>query len=270
MEAASMSRTLNLAKRTLALGRNLHKLGCDGEAIRLLGQLAGWRQLPGELAEETQSRLGEIRLRYHQYAQARRHLAAALLHRPDNAQGHFRLAAAFAADEEDHAQAAYQHYKRSLQLDPNQPDCLGDFGLLALKLGKEEEGLWALRRAVELAPDDPEIVAKLSDGLCQCGQVEEARLTLRAALFRNSRSYAFHKLWNNFRFQRAQEAQQAARQFGPGSSESDEPVLLPFVPGGGAETPPPHPRRRLRLDRTSPLSPPHTPRQARVPDRKHA
>lgn len=265
-----MSRTLNLAERTLARGRNLQELGCDGEAIRLLGQLAGWRQLPAEVAEETQSRLAAIHLRHQQYAQARRHLTAALLHRPDNARCHYELATAYDTDEKAQALAAYEHYQQSLELLPNQPDCLSDFGLLALRLGKKEEGLRALRRAVELAPDDPGIVGKLIEGLRQCRQFEEARWTLRAALFRNSRNDAFHKLWNDFRFQRAQEAQQAARQFNGNLSEDDEPMVLPFVPGGAADAPRTPHRRRLRLDGASPFSPPHTPRQARLPDRKHA
>ena len=265
-----MSRTLNLAERTLALGRNLHQLGCDGEAIRLLGRLAGWQHLPAEVAEETQSRLADLRLRNQQYAQARRHLAAALLHRPDNARGHYQLATAFDPDEKDQVQAAYEHYQRSLQLDPKQPDCLSDFGLLALKLDKQEEGLQALRRAVELAPDDPCVVNRLAEGLLQCGQFEEARRTLLAALFRNSQNYAFHKLWNDFRFQRAHEAQQAARQLGENRAEGDEPVVLPFVHGEDADAPKTPQRRRLRLDGASPFTPPHTPRQAPLPDRKHA
>jgi Tfp pilus assembly protein PilF len=267
MEAASMSRTLNLAERTLAQGRNLHELGCDGDALRILGRLAAWRQLPSAVAEETQTCLAEIRLSHQQFAQARRHLTAVLLHRPDDARGHYRLAAAFDADEKDQAQAAYEHYQRSLQLDPDQPDCLGDFGLLALKLGKEEEGLRALRRAVELAPDEPRITGKLIDGLCQCGRLEEARLTLRAALFRNSRNYAFQKLWNDFRFERAYETQQAAQQIAGRSSEGDEPVFLPFLRLAGTRTPK---TQRVRRDGASPLSPPHSPRQARIPDRKHA
>ena len=260
-----MSRTLNLAERTLARGRNLHEVGCDGEALRILGRLAGWRQLPSAVAEETQACLAAIRLCHKQFAQARRHLTAVLLHRPNDARGHYQLASAFDAEEKDQARAAYQHYQRSLQLDPNQPDCLGDFGLLALKLGKEEEGLRSLRRAVELAPDDPGVVGKLIEGLGQCGRLEEARLTLRAALFRNSRNHAFHKLWNDFRFQRAHEAQQAARQIDESSSERDEPVVLPFLRLAGSP-----PRRRIRRDGASPYSPPHPLRHARIPDRKHA
>jgi Flp pilus assembly protein TadD len=224
-----MSRTLNLADGVLALGRNLQELGRDEDALRILGRLAGWQTVPSEVAEQTHARLAELHLRHYQYAQARRHLAAALIHRPDNARYHYRLAAAFDDAEKGQSQAAYEHYCQSLELDAEQVDCLGDFGLLALKLGKDQEGLRALRRAVELAPDDPAAVGKLVEGLRRCEQLEAARTALRTALFRNPRNQAFQKLWSDFRFQQAAEAQQAARQRDYEYLEMDEPVLLPFL-----------------------------------------
>src|SRR5207245_3321779 len=168
-------------------------------------------------------------MRHCQFAQARRHLAALLVLRPDNPQYHYLLAGAFDPDKEDSAEAACEHYRRSLELDPNQADCLSDFGLLALRLGKDEEGLQALRRAVELAPDDPGVVGKLAEGLARSGKLEEARLTLRAAFFRNSRNHAFRKLWNDFRFREVCADQQAARQTREASPQQDEPGLLPFL-----------------------------------------
>src|SRR5689334_11449887 len=136
-----MSKTLNLADRVLARGRHLHELGYQRDAQRMLGRLANWQQLPASVAEETQARLADIQLRNGQYAQARRHLTAALAHRPDNARYHYLLATALDANERDQAQTAYEHYQRSLELDPNQADCLSDFGLLALSLRRDEEGL---------------------------------------------------------------------------------------------------------------------------------
>src|SRR5439155_17304165 len=114
-----------------------------------------------------------------------------------------------------------------------QADCLSDFGRLALRLGKEEEGFQALRQAVALAPDNPAVVGKLAEGLRSCGQFEEARLTLWAALFRNPRSPAFHKLWNDYRFRQAWVAQQAARGSWETAPETEEPVVLPLWDGAG-------------------------------------
>jgi Tfp pilus assembly protein PilF len=225
-----MSKTLKLADRVLALGRNFQELGRDEDALRVLGRLAGWRQLPADVAEQTHARLAEISFRHGQFPQARRHLQAVLVRRPNNARYHYWFAVAFDGDEKSQNQVAYDHYRRSLELDPQQVDCLSDFGLLALKLGKDEEGLQALRRAVELAPDDADtVVGKLVEGLRFCGQLEEARQTLRRGLFRNPRNSAFHKLWNEMRFQRAYEAQQAGFRRGDGCPDIEEPILLPYL-----------------------------------------
>ena len=72
-------------------------------------------------------------------------------------------------------------------LDADQPRYLGDFGILALCLGHNEEGLAALRRGVDLAPDDPEAVGKLVEGLCLAEQPAEARLALEVLLPRLTR-----------------------------------------------------------------------------------
>ena len=58
-----MSMTLNLVDRLLAAGRNLHKLGREQDALHIFSRLSGFRQLPAEVAEETQVRLAEISLR---------------------------------------------------------------------------------------------------------------------------------------------------------------------------------------------------------------
>ncbi|HLJ97162.1 MAG TPA: tetratricopeptide repeat protein [Gemmataceae bacterium] len=221
-----MSRTLNLADHVLAKGRQLHQLGRDHDALGLLSRLAGWQDLPAEVVQETHTCLADIRMSHGQFAQARRHLGVLLAHRPNHPRYHYLLALAVDGEGSGSALAAHEHYRRSLELDPDQPDCLSDFGLVALRLGNEEEGLQALRRAVELVPDDPNLVGKLADGLYRCGRVDEARWALRAALFRNPRNHQFHKLWNDFRFRQVCDAQESSRQTGVASPQPDEPVLL--------------------------------------------
>lgn len=265
-----MSRTLNLADRVLALGRRFQELGRAADALRMLGRLAGWRQLSAAVAEETQARLADLRMHHGQFAQARRHLAALIAHRPDHARYHYQLATAFDIDHKGSAQAAYEHYQRSLALDPNQADCLSDFGLLALKLGKEAEGLHALGRAVELAPDDSAVVGKLVEGLRRRGQLDEARLTLRAALFRNPRKQEFHKLWNDFRFQQACAVQQGAGQMHGVLPGTDEPVVLPFVGPADHAVPTARDRTRARPDWIAAFSPRSACGPARATDEKRA
>lgn len=263
-----MSRTLNLVEQLLSRGRKLHELGRTGDALVVLSRLGGLRELPAEAAEETQARLGEIQLGRRKYIRARRHLAAALTHQPESAKYHRQMASAFDSPEKADEERSLEHYRQSLQCDPKQPRCLGEFGLLALRLGQVEEGLQALRRAAELAPDEPEVVGRLAEGLRQADQIEEARGVLQSARFRHPRDRRFHKLWNDFQFCCLHEAQQDAYHE-DGNDTANDPMLLPFVCAAhepeepGSDNPP-------RRDAPAKLQGPHAPRIAPLSDRKHA
>jgi tetratricopeptide (TPR) repeat protein len=265
-----MSRTLNLADRLLALARLFEAMGRSQDALRLLARLAGFRNLPTDKAAETQARLGRLHLRRGRYKQARRHLAAALAYRPDNATYHYQLATAYDQDEDGDPQTAFVHYRQALDLKPDQPDCLADFGLLAICLGNDEDGLKSLRKAADLAPADPDILGKLLEGLCQLERPQEARFLLRDALFRNPRHSGFRKLWSDFRFQRLREEQEAARRSDEvGQGTGTRRMLLPFLRPTD-DVPTPAGRKRFRFDGASLPAPPHIPWPVNLPDRKHA
>src|SRR5262245_29785423 len=123
-----MDATLNLFDRALAIGRRYHELGRFTDAARVLNRLAAFRDLPADAAEEAQARLAELSLKRHRFRRARRHLAAALSHRPDSARYHFLLASALRADEQPDYERAAQHYRRSLEIEPDQVKCHGDYG----------------------------------------------------------------------------------------------------------------------------------------------
>jgi Flp pilus assembly protein TadD len=261
---------LNLVDRLLARGRKYHKVGREHDALVLLSRLARFGELPADVAEETQDRLAEIQLRRRQFVRARRHLTAALLYRPDSARYHYLLATACDTDNKRDDQRALEHYRRSLQLDPDQPRCLCGLGMLAIRLGQAEEGLQSLKQAAELAPDEPHVVGKLAEGLCEAGQPEEARRVLRSARFRNPRDRRFLRLWNEFQFRQLREAQEAARH-GDVSGDGDEaPMLLPFVRPAHHSGDRLGGHRVIRLDAGSPPAAPHWPWPARRSDRKHA
>lgn len=264
-----MSKTLNLADQLLAMGRNFQSIGREHDALRILGRLSGLRQLPAEVSEEAQQRLAEMLLRAGRWVRARRHLTALLTQRPDSARYHYLMAGALDGDERSNPRRAAEHYRQSLRLDPKQPKCLGEFGLLALRLGEIEEGLSALRRAVELAPNDPEVVGRLVEGLRQEGMFEEARGAARAGLFRNPRDRRFQKLWNDFQFQQLREEQEAQRHGDdPRHVRQSGPRLLPFVRPEG--TPTSTGRPLVRRDASSQPQPPHAPQPGWVPGKKHA
>lgn len=251
-----MSMMLNLADRLLAIGRNYQTLGRTHDAAVTLKRLAGLRELPPEVVEEAQARLGEIQLDRAKYSRARRHLAAALRCHPDSARYHYLMALAIDSSDKGDPQRAAEHYRRSLELEPEQPLCLGRYGSLLLTLGKRDEGLECLRRAVDLAPSDPDAVSKLAAGLRLGGQLDEARAVLREAMFRNNRDARFRRLWNDFQFQQARQVQETKRI---GIDPEAGPVLLPFVrpeTASAGETTRLPGGRTIRLDTAAPLSAP--------------
>src|SRR5262245_7487701 len=142
-----MSRTLNLVDNLLAMARNYQELHRDREAVRLLRRLASFPEMAAQVVEEVQLRLGEIYLRHKNYRRARRHLSVALLYGSQNPRYHFLLATAFDSPVRPDARRAFEHYRISIRLDPEQPRCLADYGLLALRLGKLRTGLTALKKA---------------------------------------------------------------------------------------------------------------------------
>jgi Tfp pilus assembly protein PilF len=261
-----MSRTLNLVDRLLTLGRHLQEIGRECDALQVLGRLSALQDLPADIAEETHIRLAEMKLRAHDYRAAQRHLSAALGHNPANARYHYWLATALDADDDADPAKALEHFERSLEIDPDQADCLSDYGLLALCVDREDEGLEALKRAASLEPDDPEIIGKLVEGLSELGELEEARQTLRAALFRNSRDACFQKLWSDFQFQQLWEAQARERAEIPELDAADEePIILAFDRPAIPFVRPAATRKVVRHDGAAVFGDPHL-----WPGKKHA
>jgi Tfp pilus assembly protein PilF len=263
-----MSMTLNLIDRLLARGRDLQKLGRDRDAVRVLRRLAGFQELPAEAAAETQARLAELHLRRRKYPRARRNLAAVLRHRPESAHYHHLMATAIDAEDTGDPQRAARHYRRALQLDPNRPECLLDYGLFNLREGRTEAGLTCLRRAVELAPEEPETLGRLADGLIQAGREDEARTALQAALFRHPRDARFRQLWSDFQFHQRAREQRAARGKKMRETVAEEPVLLPFGLAERTAGPVRVGSRVVRSDGPAPT--PQGPHTARRSNRRHA
>jgi tetratricopeptide (TPR) repeat protein len=144
------------------------------------------------------------------------------------------------------------HYRRTLELDPDNVAALLEAGLLALHLGRSDEGLGWLRRALELAPDEPGTLARVARGLSQAGRADEARAALRAALFRRPRDGRFRRLWDDFQFQQLRQRQEFERlQRASDLAFPDGPVLLPFVRPADPATP------RPRHDGPATLPAPH-------------
>jgi len=257
-----MSMTLNLADRLLALGRRYRRLGRTQDALKVFERLAAFRSLEPAVAEETQVQLAEIYLKRCRYPKARRHLAAALVHQPKNAFYHYLMARALEADEKADRQRAAEHFRKSLSLEPNQADCLSQFGLLAIRIGQTEEGLRCLRRAMKLESHDPEIVSRLAEGLQEEGLHDEARRVLQTALFNNARDSRFRQLWNDYQFRELHREQEQKRNR-PDSISAEGGSVLPFVRTLTGRMPNSSNRKILRRDPPSRPTPPHTARSGR-------
>jgi tetratricopeptide (TPR) repeat protein len=251
---------LNLVDSLLEKSQQMHKLGRAGDAEQILRSLGEFRKLPAEVAEMSQAMLGEIYLKRRRFRRARRCLTAALSHRPDCALYHYQIAQAWREDDKGDNERAIEHFERSLELDPEQPVCQGELGLLLIEMGRVEEGLDHLRRAVNCAADDPSLVGRLVTGLRLANRTEEARAMLLAARFRNARDPRFQKLWTDFQFQELRRQQEMAKLQGENGPAEEEPVLLPFVmPAQNADA-----RKRTPVGKIirqdSPTSP-HAPHQ---------
>jgi len=70
---------------------------------------------------------------------------------PDLAEGHFALAAVY-SDLDWDWQSAQAEYQRALELNPNHPEALHISAFFYQALGRDEEAITRIRRAVELAP----------------------------------------------------------------------------------------------------------------------
>ncbi len=228
MSMTLKSKTLHFAAQVLDLGRNLQQLGQSQAASRILSRLSSFRELPNEVAAETHRRLGELHLKGERFQKARRQLAAALALEPDNAHYHYLMAGAVEEDEAGDARQGLLHYRRCVKLDPENAEYSCALGLYALGIGETDEGLKALRRTAELAPDNPDIFGKVINALREEGACEEAKRLLQAALFRNPRNHGFRALWTHHQFQLLRTDQQDSE---PPTEPTKKrgPVLLPFT-----------------------------------------
>jgi Tfp pilus assembly protein PilF len=206
-----MSMTLNLVDRILHRACQLQDIGRSQAALRLLTKLAGWRDLPQDVVEEAHVHLAEIYLEHGEPKRARRHLAVVIAQQPDCAHYHYLMAIAVEDDPNCSAQRAGVHYRRCLALDPEHAESVCDYGLHALRYGRPRAGLKALRRAAELAPDDPDMLGRVAGGLRQANRAEEARSLLRAALFRNPHDRRFRDLLGKHQFELLHARQNEAR-----------------------------------------------------------
>ena len=202
-------------------------------------------------------------------SQARRRLAAALVHDADNATYHHLMAVALEEDPKGNRDQALEHYRHCVRLEPIEPVYLCDAGLFALKHGAVDEGISYLRRAVELAPDDVDVVGTVVRGLQERGCHDEARARSPKQHYSAIAGIQdFQMLWNDCRFQELHNRQERVnKRKRLRNAAAQGPICLPFLQLT-VETP--RGRKLVRTDRPSRTPAPHILRMARLSGRKHA
>lgn len=224
-----MMETLNLADRLLALGILYRELGRPQDAHDVLTRLLNFRTLSPDIACLAQVTLAELHLKVRRFKKARRHLAAALQVDGNNARLHYLMATACREDDMGNLRRAIVYFARSLELDPSDVRCRGEYGLTLLHLGRTDEGLEHLTRAHAEAPHDLEALDRRLRGLRRAGRLDEAQELLRQNRFRFPRHPRFEKLVRDFQFQILRQEQEFARLQSEPMSDGTAPVLLPFV-----------------------------------------
>ncbi len=85
------------------------------------------------------------------------------------------------ADRTDRLQEAYELIQRAIELNPDDPAIIDSFGWVNYRLGKIDEAIRLLRKALSKM-DDPEIAAHLGEVLWVTGRRDEARKVWQRAL----------------------------------------------------------------------------------------
>jgi TolB-like protein/Flp pilus assembly protein TadD len=85
--------------------------------------------------------------------------------------------------------------KRALELAPGDSESLGQSGLVAMCLGRQEEAVELLQQALALDPLQPQRYLRLAQNLRDLGRYEEAQAALRKALDLNSQTVWLHETW---------------------------------------------------------------------------
>jgi Flp pilus assembly protein TadD len=244
-----MTATINLFEQLLARAERHLRHGQLRPAIQLFRQLCSYPDLPPAMAAVARGRLGTIYLRRRRFRPARRQLRLALAHEPASARHHFLLGLAWHHDAGGSARKASYHYEQSLKLDPRQPVCLAEAGLLVVRAGDAELGLRLLRNAFDQSSNDPRVLRRMVRGLLMAGFPDEALKAARGSLFRAPRDRRLREVYTELRLALARRDQELDAVEG-----RPEPVILPFERAAGEEVDTPRP---VREDEPEPLPGPH-------------
>jgi tetratricopeptide (TPR) repeat protein len=222
-----MIETLSLVERLIDRARQRMQLGYRQEAKRILDHLLTFGELPHAIREESHLLLAEIHLDGQRFRKARKHLLAILAFHPTSAKVHYQLALAIDCDPDADQRRAIKHFRKAIQLKPDESSYWSGFAQSAIRMGKNEMALKALRKATTLEIQNMEIVEEIVDAFVALGHESEADGWLRQIRFRFAKNLAFEKLWKEFRF--GQSRRERLRGLPQSNGMAESSSILPFV-----------------------------------------
>ncbi len=152
-------------------------------------QLANWRDdesiygsvlAKSDRIHQAHTNLAHALLAQERFAEAILHYRRALELKPDDVSGHYNLGWALSVP--GSFDEAVKQLREAIRIDDEHAEAHGQLGVVLFRLGQVEQAQEHCRRAVELAPEDPEIVFNLGLLLAKQGQFNEAIDVLQRAI----------------------------------------------------------------------------------------
>jgi Flp pilus assembly protein TadD len=225
---ANMSRMLSPAREALDRAAKLTASGHSSAARSLLFEIS----LDNGLSSDEKFRWflvsAEIARSAGRFSEARRMLRNARRLRPDEAEIEYLWGRCLENDPLGCDRRAARKYRKATTLNASEPKYRAALGRALVRISNVRSGVKVLRRAAEAAPDDPEVLAIVQEGLFEAEQTELALQILNKAMFLAPGNRAVRSLWERARFDATAESQRLKRTMQE-PTKPERPATLPFV-----------------------------------------
>lgn len=225
-----MSRMLTLIHAGWASARSLARSGRRADALAQLRRLLSRPDLPVALAADARRLAAELLIEAEGFAEARRHLRAALGLQPDHARSHYLAGLALERDPAGDDRRAAVRFRKASRQEPANPLYRAAFGRAAVRCGRVKVGARELLAAADAAPDNIAVLRIVVDGLIEAGKLRAARRILGQARFLCRHTTEVGRMWDRVRFETARGGQRNTKGTQDARFATEGAVLtLPFV-----------------------------------------
>jgi Flp pilus assembly protein TadD len=198
---------LTLFEAGIAAARAQAKAGRVAVARRTLLAVLAQPELEPKQQVLAHREAAKLAVAGEQYRRARRHLRAARVLAPHDAEIHYELGRVFEDDPYGCDRRAAQRYRKAVQLNINEPKYQAALGRAMIRNRETRSGIKMLRRAANAAPTDIEVLELVTEGLRDAGRSDLAFELLSKARFLAPADSGISHLWIRSKFDRAAEYQ---------------------------------------------------------------